>query len=358
MPALHSYLTKPDEGDIVRIGILTGGGDCPGLNAVIRAVVRKGVERHGHQLIGFRNGWKGVLEGSVMELTALSARGILHRGGTILGTSRVDPFRVEGGLELVRENLAAYQIDGLIVVGGEGTLGCAAKMVGEGVNIVGVPKTIDNDLAATDYTFGFDTAVQVACDSIDRLHTTAESHNRVMVIEVMGRHAGWIGLHAGLAGGADVILIPEHPFDIAVVCEHIRHRHASGHQFSIVVVSEGSVPKEGTFELPEYEQDEFGRPRLGGISNVIADEINRRTGFDTRVTILGHVQRGGTPTAWDRVLATRYGVAAIDLADAGEWGKMVALRGVEVVAVPLDEAVSALKVVPEKMYQLAEVFFG
>jgi len=342
----------------VRIGILTGGGDCPGLNAVIRAVVRKGVEHHGHQVIGFRNGWKGVLEANVMELSPLSARGILHRGGTILGTSRVDPFRVEGGVDLVRENLDAYRIDGLIVVGGEGTLGCAAKMVTEGVRVVGVPKTIDNDLAATDYTFGFDTAVQVACDAIDRLHTTAESHNRVMVLEVMGRHAGWIGLHAGLAGGADVILIPEHPFDIAEVCEHIRHRHASGHQFSIVVVSEGSVPKEGTLDPPQYERDEFGRPRLGGISNMIADEINRRTGFDTRVTILGHVQRGGTPTAWDRVLATRYGVAAIDLADAGEWGRMVALRGVEVVSVPLDDAVSALKVVPEKMYQLAEVFFG
>jgi 6-phosphofructokinase 1 len=343
---------------MARIGILTGGGDCPGLNAVTRAVVRKGCQDHGDVIIGFRNGWRGVMDGAVMELTPESARGILHRGGTILGTSRTNPFKVEGGLELVKENLAAYNIEGLIVVGGEGTLSCAAAMVREGLNVIGVPKTIDNDLASTDYTFGFDTAVQIACDAIDRLHTTAESHNRVMVLEVMGRHAGWIGLYAGLAGGADVILIPEYPFDIAEVANHLRHRHSAGHSFSIVVVAEGAVPREGTIDLPEYERDEFGRPRLGGISTIIAEALQHRTGFDTRVTILGHVQRGGTPTAYDRVLATRYGVAAIDLAAAGEWGRMVSLRGNDIVSVPLDDAVAQLKTVPRELYEVAQVFFG
>ncbi|HEX2031194.1 MAG TPA: ATP-dependent 6-phosphofructokinase [Actinomycetota bacterium] len=338
--------------------MLTGGGDCPGLNAVIRAVVRKGVEHYGDVIVGFRNGYRGVLEGSVMELTPESARGILHRGGTILGTSRVDPFRVEGGIELLRENLTAYRIEGLIVIGGEGTLAGAAKLAAEGLNIVGVPKTIDNDLAATDYTFGFDTAVQIATDAIDRLHTTAESHNRVMVLEVMGRHAGWIGLYSGLAGGADVILIPEHPFDIEEVCSHLRHRHGRGHLFSIVVVAEGAVPREGTMDLPAYERDEFGRPRLGGVSNRIAAEIQRRIGFETRVTILGHVQRGGSPTAWDRVLATRFGVAAVDLASSARWGRMVALRGNAIEDVALDEAVAELKLVPDELYHLAEVFFG
>jgi ATP-dependent phosphofructokinase / diphosphate-dependent phosphofructokinase len=342
----------------VRIGVLNGGGDCPGLNAVIRAVVRKGVEDHGLGILGFRNGYRGVLEGSVMELTPESARGILHRGGTILGTSKINPFRVERGLDLLRENLEAYGIEGLIAIGGEGTLGAAAKLAGEGVNVVGVPKTIDNDLAATDYTFGFDTAVQVATDAIDRLHTTAESHNRVMVLEVMGRNAGWIGLYSGLAGGADVILIPEHPFDIEEVCEHLRHRQSEGHLFSIVVVSEGAVPREGTLERPVYDRDEYGWPRLGGISNMITAEIERRTGFETRVTILGHVQRGGSPTAFDRVLATRYGVAAIDLAAAGNWGRMVSLRGIEMVDCPLDDAVAEIKLVPEKLYEVAQVFFG
>jgi 6-phosphofructokinase 1 len=343
---------------VARIGVLNGGGDCPGLNAVIRAVVRKGVERHGDAIIGFRNGFRGVLDGSVMQLTPESARGILHRGGTILGTSRADPFRMEGGLALLRENLEAYRIDGLIVIGGEGTLGTAAKLAAEGVNVVGVPKTIDNDLAATDYTFGFDTAVQVATDAIDRLHTTAESHNRVMLLEVMGRHTGWIALFAGLAGGADVILIPEHPFDIEMVVAHLRHRQSSGHPFSIVVVAEGAVPAEGTLDVPEYEEDEFGRPRLGGISNVIAAEVERRTGFETRVTILGHVQRGGSPTAFDRVLATRYGIAAVDLAAAGSWGRMVSLDGNRIVDRALDDAVRELKRVPDDLYEVAEVFFG
>ena len=343
---------------MARIGVLTGGGDCPGLNAVIRAVVRKGVEHYGDVVVGFRNGYRGVLDGSVMELTPQSARGILHRGGTILGTSRVDPFRVEGGIQLLRENLDAYRIEGLIVIGGEGTLGTAAKLAAEGINVVGVPKTIDNDLAATDFTFGFDTAVQVATDAIDRLHTTAESHNRVMLLEVMGRHTGWIGLYAGLAGGADVILIPEHPFDVEEVCQHLKHRHSRGHFFSIVVVSEGAVPKEGTLEVPRYERDEFDRPRLGGISTRIAEEIERRTGFETRVTILGHVQRGGSPTAFDRVLATRYGVAAIDLASEGRWGRLVSLQGSDVVDRPLDDAASERKRVPRELYEVAEVFFG
>jgi ATP-dependent phosphofructokinase / diphosphate-dependent phosphofructokinase len=343
---------------VARIGVLNGGGDCPGLNAVIRAVVRKGVERYGHTIVGFRNGYRGVLEGAVMELTPRSARGILHRGGTILGTSKINPYKVEGGLDLMRENLDAHRIDGLIVIGGEGTLGAAAKLSAEGVNVVGVPKTIDNDLASTDYTFGFDTAVQVATDAIDRLHTTAESHNRVMVLEVMGRNAGWIGLFAGLAGGADVILIPEHPFDIDEVCGHLRHRHGKGHLFSIVVVAEGAVPKEGTLPTPVYDRDEYGWPKLGGISNPVAAEIEQRTGFETRVTILGHLQRGGSPTASDRVLATRYGVAAIDLAAQGQWGRMVSLRGIDIVDCALDEAVSDIKRVPDHLYDLAEVFFG
>jgi ATP-dependent phosphofructokinase / diphosphate-dependent phosphofructokinase len=343
---------------MARIGVLTGGGDCPGLNAVIRAVVRKGVERYGNVIIGFRNGYRGILEGSVMELTPESARGILHRGGTILGTSRINPFRVEGGMELLRENLDAYRIDGLITIGGEGTLGAAAKLAAEGVNVVGVPKTIDNDLAVTDFTFGFDTAVQVATDAIDRLHTTAESHNRVMVLEVMGRNAGWIGLYSGLAGGADVILIPEQPFNIDKVCSHVRHRHGRGHLFSIVVVSEGATPIEGTLDIPEYERDEYGWPKLGGISNLITEQIEQRTGFETRVTILGHVQRGGSPTAFDRVLATRFGVAAIDLASGGGWGRMVALRGPAITDCPLDDAVADIKRVPEELYEVAEVFFG
>jgi phosphofructokinase-like protein len=345
-------------GPVARIGVLTGGGDCPGLNAVIRAVVRKGVERHGNVILGFRNGYRGILEGSVTELTPQSARGILHRGGTILGTSKINPFRTEGGLHALRENLDAYRIDGLIAIGGEGTLGSAAKLAAEGVNVVGVPKTIDNDLAVTDFTFGFDTAVQVATDAIDRLHTTAESHNRVMVVEVMGRNAGWIGLYAGLAGGADVILIPEHPFDIDEVCSHVRHRHERGHLFSIVVVSEGAVPMEGTLKIPPYERDEYGWPKLGGISNLITEEIEQRTGFETRVTILGHVQRGGSPTAFDRVLATRFGIAAIDLASSGSWGRMVALRGSDVIDCPLDDAVADIKRVPDELYEVAEVFFG
>ncbi len=301
--------------------MLTGGGDCPGLNAAIRAIVRKGIDVYGHAIVGFRDGWKGPLNNEYDELTIESTRGILPRGGTILGTSRTNPFRDEGGPEEVKENMAGLHLDGLIAIGGEDTLGAAARLNSEhDVPVLGVPKTIDNDLAATDVTFGFDTALQVATEAIDRLHTTAESHHRVMVVEVMGRHAGWIALHSGLAGGADVILIPERPFDIDEVCKLIRRRHARGRAFSIVVAAEGAVPQEGTMELVAAGKDEFGHARLGGIGPRLEHEIEERTGFETRATVLGHVQRGGTPTAFDRVLATRLGVAAIDAAARPQLG--------------------------------------
>jgi 6-phosphofructokinase 1 len=341
-----------------RIGVLTGGGDCPGLNAAIRGVVRKGIEILGHEIIGFHDGWHGVMEDVASRLDRGTVRGILHRGGTILGSSAASPTRVAGGADMVRKTFEKERLDALIAIGGEGTLLSATQMAAEGLPVVGVPKTIDNDIAATDYTFGFDTAVQVATDAIDRLHSTAESHNRVMVVEVMGRYAGWIGLYAGLAGGADALLIPEHPFDLEDVCLHLRRRHLQENSFSIVVVSEGAIPVEGTLEIPEYPLDELGWPRMGGISNIVAPEIGRATGFETRVTILGHVQRGGTPTAFDRILATRFGIAAIDLATAGGWGRMVSLRGEDIVDVPLSAAVSERKLVPEELYRVAEVFFG
>ena len=281
----------------MRIGMLTGGGDCPGLNAVIRAVVRKGEGRYGDQLVGYRHGWRGLVDGETTELTIASTRGILHRGGTILGTSRTNPYKTEGAVAAVLSTIERDSIDALIAIGGEDTLGVAAKLGGDGVNAVGVPKTIDNDLGATDYTFGFDTAVQIATDAIDRLHTTAESHDRVMVVEVMGRHAGWIALHSGIAGGADEILVPEQPFDLDELCERLRHRHHSQRaSFSIVVVAEGAVPKEGTMETQAEDLDEFGHVRLGGIGGRLEPEIKARTGFDTRVVVLGHLLRGGTPT--------------------------------------------------------------
>jgi ATP-dependent phosphofructokinase / diphosphate-dependent phosphofructokinase len=342
----------------VRIGVLTGGGDCPGLNAVIRAVVRKGEGQYGHNLIGFRYGWRGVVECQMMDLTVANTRGILHRGGTILGTSRTNPYKSEDGVRRVLDTLRREHVDALVAIGGEDTLGVAAKLTDDGVRIVGVPKTIDNDLSATDFTFGFDTAVQIATDAIDRLHTTAESHDRVMVCEVMGRHAGWIATFAGMAGGADVILIPEEPFDIDDVCDRIRHRHLRGARFSIVVVAEGSLPKEGTMVTQEAGVDQFGHVRLGGIGNLLQTEIEERTGFETRVTILGHIQRGGTPTAYDRVLATRFGVEAIDATHEGDFGQMVALRGPEIVRVPLAEAVKELKTVDRRIYEVASVFFG
>jgi phosphofructokinase-like protein len=349
---------KGSEEAIVRIGVLTGGGDCPGLNAVIRAVVRKGEGFYGHNLVGFRYGWRGVVECQMTDLTIASTRGILHRGGTILGTSRTNPYKSDDGVRRVLDTLKREKVDALIAIGGEDTLGVASKLIDEGVNIVGVPKTIDNDLDATDFTFGFDTAVQIATDAIDRLHTTAESHDRVMVVEVMGRHAGWIATYAGMAGGADVILIPEEPFDIDDVCDRIRHRHLRGAGFSIVVVAEGAVPKEGTMAVQVGEVDQFGHVRLGGIGTLLQNEIEGRTRFETRVTILGHIQRGGTPTAYDRVLATRFGVEAIDAAHEGAFGMMVALRGADIIRVPLADAVQELKTVDRRLYDVASVFFG
>jgi ATP-dependent phosphofructokinase / diphosphate-dependent phosphofructokinase len=344
----------------VRIGVLTGGGDCPGLNAAIRAIVRKGIDVYGHVIIGFRDGWKGPLENEYDELTIESTRGILPRGGTILGTSRTNPFKHEDGPAQVKENMVGLHLDGLIAIGGEDTLGAAARLNSEHeVPVLGVPKTIDNDLAATDVTFGFDTALQVATEAIDRLHTTAESHHRVMVVEVMGRHAGWIALQSGLAGGADVILIPERPFDIEDVARLLRRRHARGRAFSIVVVAEGALPGKGTaMELESGNKDEFGHARLGGIGQRLEHEIEQRTGFETRATVLGHVQRGGTPTAFDRVLATRVGVAAIDAAHEGRWGTMPALRGTRIELVPLAEAVAELRTVPPEDYEAASPFMG
>jgi ATP-dependent phosphofructokinase / diphosphate-dependent phosphofructokinase len=343
----------------LRVGVLTGGGDCPGLNAVIRAVVRRGLFE-GHELIGFMRGWAGVLAGESRQLTRESTAGILPRGGTILGTSRTNPY-AEGqdGTEAVRRTLAEQRIDALIPIGGEDTLGVALHLHRDGVPIVGVPKTIDNDLGGTDVTFGFQTAVQIVTDAIDRLHTTAESHNRVMVVEVMGRHAGWIAAQSGLAGGADAILVPERPFDIEQVVAHLLRRHERGVLFSIVVVAEGALPREGTMEVAASRAtDAFGHPRLGGIGVALEDEIERRTGFETRATILGHVQRGGTPVAFDRVLATRFGVAAMDAVAGGRLGAMVALRGTDIVEVPLDEALSEPKLLDPKLYETAELFFG
>jgi 6-phosphofructokinase 1 len=342
----------------MRIGVLTGGGDCPGLNAVIRAIVRKGVERCGHEFVGYRDGWHGTLTGESRPLGVPEVRGILPRGGTILGASRTNPFKEEGGAERIAANLKADGVDGLIAIGGEDTLGAAARLHREhGIPVVGVPKTIDNDLGATDYTFGFDTAVNIAMEAIDRLHTTADSHHRVLIVEVMGRHAGWIAFHSGLAGGANVILIPEQPFDLERVCDFVGRRFESNYA-PIVVVAEGATPVGGMPEVQEEDLDAFGHVRLGGIAHWLEGEIEKRTGKEARATVLGHVQRGGTPTAFDRVLATRFGLHAIDAVDSGRWGKMTALRGTEIQLVSLDEATAELKTVPESLYSEAEVFFG
>jgi len=343
----------------MRVGILTGGGDCPGLNAVIRAVVRKAERHYGDDLVGFRDGWRGVLEGDVMPLDVEACRGILPRGGTILGTSRTNPYKVDGGPAKAVASLREQRIDALVAIGGDDTLGVANRLGDEGVSVVGVPKTIDNDLSATEVTFGFHTAVQIASDAIDRLHTTAESHDRVMVVEVMGRNAGWIATYAGIAGGAAEVLIPEEEFDIEKVAERLRRRHERGRFASLVVVAEGAKPKEGTMVVQSGEVDQFGHERLGGIANMVAGEIGKRTGFETRVTILGHVQRGGTPTAFDRVLATRFGIAAIDAVHDGAFGHMVALQAGEIVRVALSEGVAEAKVVDPSLYHgVAEVFFG
>ncbi len=343
---------------MARIGLLTGGGDCPGLNAVIRAVVRKG-SQEGHELLGYRNGWAGVLAGESTELTPATTRGILHRGGTILGTSRTNPYKEDGGGDRIRATMERDGVHALIPIGGEDTLGVAGRLHDEGVHVVGVPKTIDNDLAGTDFTFGFQTAVQIATDAIDRLHTTAESHHRVIVVEVMGRHAGWIAAYSGMAGGADVILVPERRFDVEEVCDRVRRRHDSGSTFSIVVVAEGALPTDDA-EVRSLHQgtDAFGHARLGGIAVHLEQQIEARTGYETRMTILGHVQRGGTPLAYDRVLGTRFGVAAIEAAHEGDFGTMVALRGTEIIRVPLGEALAEPKLLDPAFYETAEVFFG
>ncbi|MFJ2177999.1 MULTISPECIES: 6-phosphofructokinase [unclassified Streptomyces] len=342
----------------MRVGVLTGGGDCPGLNAVIRALVRKGVQEYGYGFTGFRDGWRGALDGDTVRLDIPTVRGILPRGGTILGSSRTNPFKEEDGVRRIRETLTATDVDALVVIGGEDTLGVASRLSDEyAVPCVGVPKTIDNDLSATDYTFGFDTAVGIATEAIDRLHTTAESHMRVLVCEVMGRHAGWIALHSGLAGGANVILIPEQRFDVDQVCAWVTSRFKASYA-PIVVVAEGAMPKDGDLVLKDGSLDSYGHVRLSGVGEWLAKEIERRTGKEARTTVLGHVQRGGTPSAFDRWLATRFGLHAIDAVRDGDYGKMVALRGTDIVRVPMTEATARLKTVRPELYAEAGVFFG
>lgn len=341
-----------------KIGVLTGGGDCPGLNPVIRAVVRKGL-MEGYEIIGIKNGWKGLIENDTVALDIETVSGILPKGGTILGTSRTNPYKQEGDLLKLKENFKKLGLDALVVVGGEDTLGVAVKLIKDGItNIVGVPKTIDNDLSATDYTFGFDTALNIAMECIDRLHTTAESHHRIIVAEVMGRYAGWIAIEAGIAGGADVILIPEIQIDIEEVCDMLQKRHARGKTFSIVVVAEGARFKEGSVVTQEQKLDAFGHVRLGGIGELLAQEIEKRTGFETRVSVLGHIQRGGSPTAFDRVLGTRFGVKAVELIKNKKFSRMVALSGVKITDVGIEEAVKVLKTVDMELYEIAKVFFG
>jgi ATP-dependent phosphofructokinase / diphosphate-dependent phosphofructokinase len=347
----------------MRVGVLTGGGDCPGLNAVIRAIVRTGVAQDGYEFIGFRDGWRGPLEGDTIPLDVPAVRGILPLGGTILGSSRTNPMaeaaRAGGmsGIERIRDNLDSLGVDALVAIGGEDTLGVAGRLHEAGAAVVGVPKTIDNDLGATDFTFGFDTAVNIAMEAIDRLHTTAESHHRALIVEVMGRSAGWIALHAGIAGGANVILIPEQPFDIEQVCGWVEHRFQTRYA-PIVVVAEGAHPKSADEAVAAEQLDSFGHARLGGVGQMLADEIEKRIGKEARCAVLGHIQRGGTPTAFDRVLATRFGVHAIGAVRDGAFGTMAALRGTEIIRVPLAEATRELKLVPPERYAEAELFFG
>ena len=343
----------------MRVGVLTGGGDCPGLNAVLRAMVRKSERHFGDEVVGFLDAWDGVMDRRTLPLTVESMRGTLPRGGTVLGTRRGSPFDIEGGVDRVKDALSELGLDALVVVGGNGSLSVACRLYTEhGLPIVGVPKTIDNDIEGTDVTFGFHTAVQIATDAIDRLHTTAESHDRVMVVEVMGRHSGWIATYAGIAGGAAMVLIPEHPFDIEDICDRIIRRHQRNRFASIIVVAEGALPKEGSIDLADREIDRFGHIRLGGIGNLVAEEIGARTGFETRPVLLGHVQRGGTPTAYDRVLSTRFGVAAIDAVHEQAWGSMVALRGDRIVYTPLADVVGRTRPVDLSLFEnVAEVFF-
>ena len=344
----------------MRVGVLTGGGDCPGLNAVLRAIVRKAERHYGDEIVGFRDAWDGVIERRTLPLTVESMRGTLPRGGTVLGTRRGSPFDVEGGAEMVCETVADMGIEALVVVGGNGSLSVACRMYKDHqLPIIGVPKTIDNDIEGTDVTFGFNTAVQIATDAIDRLHTTAESHDRVMVVEVMGRHSGWIATHAGIAGGAAVVLIPERPFDIDEVCDRIMRRHQRGRFASIVVVAEGAMPKEGSLDFEDPGVDRYGHRKLGGIGSRVAEEIGARTGFDTRPVLLGHVQRGGTPTAFDRVLSTRFGVAAIDAVHDHAWGEMVAIRGDRMARTPLIDVVGQTRQVDMALFEnVAEMFFA
>lgn len=344
-----------------RLGVLTGGGDCPGLNAVLRAVVRRSILLGDYEIVGIHHGWKGLLEKETATLTREDVRGILYRGGTILSTSRTNIFKDEKTTELALKNFAELKLEGLIAIGGEDTLGAAAKLAARGYNVIGVPKTIDNDLLGTDFTFGFDTAVEIATQAIDRLHSTAESHDRILVCEVMGRHAGWIATYAGIAGGADVILVPEYPIDLDEVCAKVLERKKSGVCFSIVVVAEGAKIKQGTASkevLSSGKKDEFGHVQLGGIGQVLADEIGKRTGIDTRVTVLGHIQRGGTPTAHDRVLATRYGVEAMNAAHEGKWNVMVALQGRDIVRVPLAQVAEGTKTIDKDLYEMSKTFWG
>jgi len=342
-----------------QLGVLTGGGDCPGLNPVIRAVTRRALQAQ-VKVLGIRNGWKGLIEADVVPLNLESVSGILPKGGTILGTSRTNPYKRPEDHARLLENIKRLQLDALIAIGGEDTLGVATKLSKEGIKVVGVPKTIDNDLSATDYTFGFDTAVNIAMEAIDRLHTTAESHHRIMVAEVMGRHAGWIATAAGIAGGADVILIPEELIDLDAVCELIKKRHARGKDFSIIVVAEGAQFKDGTpvAEKRPERVDEFGHVRLGGIGHLLGQLIEQRTGYETRVTVLGHLQRGGSPTAFDRILGTRFGVKAVELVLEGQFGYMVSLQGNEIRAFPLEQATGKLKTVDMDLYNIAKIFFG
>ncbi|MBU6277782.1 MAG: 6-phosphofructokinase [Actinomycetales bacterium] len=341
----------------MRVGVLTGGGDCPGLNAVIRAVVRRGVTEYGYEFVGFRDGWKGPLEGLTMELGIAEVRGILPRGGTILGSSRTNPVKIDGGIARIKDNLASLGIDALIAIGGEDTLGVATTLTAQGLQVVGVPKTIDNDLNATDYTFGFDTAVTIATEAIDRLHTTAESHHRILICEVMGRHAGWIALHSGMAGGANVILIPEVPFDLDQVVGWVESRFKATYA-PIICIAEGALPKDGQLVTKDATLDAFGHVKLSGIGEWLAQELESRTGHEARTTVLGHIQRGGTPTAFDRVLATRFGLNAIAAVKDGAWGTMVALQGTDIVRVPLQDATRSLKTVPPARYEEACAFFG
>jgi 6-phosphofructokinase 1 len=341
----------------MRIGVLTGGGDCPGLNAAIRAVVRRSIVTYEYDVLGIRNGWKGLVDGDVEPLGLYAVSGILHRGGTILGTSRTNPTKNKDDVRRVMDNMQRYEIDALVVVGGNDTLHVALELFNRGVKVVGIPKTIDNDILGTDFTFGFNTAVTTVTEAIDRLHTTAESHHRVMVVEVMGRHSGWIAVMSGIAGGADMILIPEVPFDLDQVCDTLKKRHKQK-KFSILVVAEGAVPTDGKLVLAGEGTDEFGNVRLGGIGQVLGREIEKRLGIETRVTILGHIQRGGSPTAYDRVLATRFGVRAVDAVAEGQFGKMVALRSEAIGLVDIKEAILANKKVDMHLYEIAEIFFG